>query len=81
MIVRGRFWLLLHISHRSDIVSSSSRELTRGKRMNNDAWNRITDFGPKIPTTSELENDVDELSERVTQLESSLASLAFRREG
>jgi len=49
--------------------------------MNNDAWNRITDFGPKIPTTSELENDVDELSERVTQLESSLASLAFRREG
>ena len=45
----------------------------------NDDW--CPDLGPRVPTTSELENRIEELSERVDHLESSIASLAFRREG
>ena len=43
--------------------------------MDDDEWNYL---GPKVPTTSELENQIEEMSQRVGQLESSLASLAFR---
>jgi hypothetical protein len=49
--------------------------------VDDDDWNRIIDPGPNVPTSSELEDQIEELSEHVRGLESSIANLAFRREG
>lgn len=45
----------------------------------NDDW--FPDVGPRVPASSDLEDRIGELSQRVQRMESSVASPAFRREG